>query len=272
MSPARQPLLRSERFKRERAPHAELDAMCASTQYIVRLVGRAKAIGAMEPHAPREFRNRDLAWRIHRTLFERKIDVLQLEYTVLGQYAGEFRHSPSILFEHDVYFQSIARRLPYMNGAVERLSARWEYLRALRYELRMLPHMDRVQVCTRDNADYLASFLPQLKGKLDGYAMRVPVPTGSATDLTVQLKREVSKDEVNAAIKAAAAGPLKGILRYTEDPIVSTDIVTDPHSSIFDAGLTYVNGDTIKVVSWYDNEWGYSNRLVDLVVFVGKSL
>jgi glycosyltransferase involved in cell wall biosynthesis len=156
--------------ERERAPHEELDAMCASTQYIVRLVGRAKAIGAMEPHAPREFRNRDLAWRIHRTLFEKKIDVLQLEYTVLGQYAGEFRHSPSILFEHDVYFQSIARRLPYMNGAMERLSARWEYLRALRYELRMLPHMDRVQVCTRDNAEYLASFLPQLKGKIDeGY-------------------------------------------------------------------------------------------------------
>jgi glycosyltransferase involved in cell wall biosynthesis len=155
---------------RERAPHAELDGICASTHYITRLTGRQKAIGAMEPHAPREFRNRDLAWLIHRFLYTNNIDVLQLEYTVLGQYAGEFRRSPSMLFEHDVYFQSIARRLPYMNGAVERIEARWEYLRALRYELRLLPHMDRVQVCTRDNADYLLSFLPQLKGKIDdGY-------------------------------------------------------------------------------------------------------
>ena len=164
--------------ERERAPHAELDAMCASAQYIVRLVGRAKAVGAMEPHAPREFRNRDLAWRIHRTLFEKKVDVLQLEYTVLGQYAGGFRQIPSMLFEHDVYFQSIARRLPYMSGFLERLSARWEYFRALRYELRLLPRMDRVQVCTRDNAEYLLSFLPQLKGRIDdGY--RAGIDTGA---------------------------------------------------------------------------------------------
>ena len=156
--------------ERERAPHKELDPWCVSTQYITRLVGRAKAIGSTEPHAPREFRNRDLAWLIHRTIYTQNIDVLQLEYTVLGQYAGEFRHSPSILFEHDVYFQSIARRLPYMNGLVERTEARWEYLRSLRYELKLLPRMDRVQVCTRDNAEYLQSFLPQLKGKLDeGY-------------------------------------------------------------------------------------------------------
>jgi len=114
--------------------------------------------------------------------------------------------------------------------------------------------------------------MPELKGKLDGYAMRVPVPTGSATDLTVQLGREVTKEEINAAMKAAAEGSLKGILEYTEDPIVSSDIVTNPASSIFDAGLTYVNGDTVKVVSWYDNEWGYSNRLVDLVKFVGSQL
>lgn len=125
---------------------------------------------------------------------------------------------------------------------------------------------------TTGAAKAISLVLPQLKGKLDGYAMRVPVPTGSATDLTVQLGREVTKEEVNAAIKKAAEGPLKGILEYTEDPIVSSDIVTSPASSIFDAGLTYVNGDTIKVVSWYDNEWGYSNRLVDLVGFVGKSL
>jgi GT2 family glycosyltransferase/glycosyltransferase involved in cell wall biosynthesis len=156
--------------ERERAPHAELDPICASTNYIARLVGRQKALGSAEPHAPREFRNRDLAWLIHCTIYTKKIDVLQLEYTVLGQYAGEFRHSPSMLFEHDVYFQSIARRLPYMNGLVERTEARWEYLRALRYELKLLPRMDRVQVCTRDNAQYLESFLPELKGKIDdGY-------------------------------------------------------------------------------------------------------
>jgi glyceraldehyde 3-phosphate dehydrogenase len=114
--------------------------------------------------------------------------------------------------------------------------------------------------------------LPELKGKLDGYALRVPVPTGSATDLTFTASRETSVDEVNAAMKAAAEGSLKGYLRYTEDPIVSTDIVTDPSSCIFDAGLTKVIGDQVKVVGWYDNEWGYSNRLVDLVGLVGSGL
>jgi len=114
--------------------------------------------------------------------------------------------------------------------------------------------------------------LPSLKGKLDGYALRVPVPTGSATDLTFEAGRETSVAEVNAAIRAAAEGPLKGYLRYTEDEIVSSDIVTDPHSCIFDAGLTKVIGNQVKVVGWYDNEWGYSNRLVDLVNLVGESL
>jgi glyceraldehyde 3-phosphate dehydrogenase len=114
--------------------------------------------------------------------------------------------------------------------------------------------------------------LPALKGKLDGYAMRVPVPTGSATDLTATLSREVTRDEVNAVMKAAAEGPLKGILEYTEDPIVSSDIVTSPASCIFDAGVTIAMGETVKVLGWYDNEWGYSNRLVDLVTFVGSSL
>ncbi|WP_309071159.1 type I glyceraldehyde-3-phosphate dehydrogenase [Arthrobacter sp.] len=115
--------------------------------------------------------------------------------------------------------------------------------------------------------------LPELKGKLDGYAIRVPVPTGSATDLTVTVGREVSVEEVNAAYKAAAAeGPLKGYLTYTEDPIVSSDIVTDPASSIFDSGLTKVIGNQVKVVSWYDNEWGYSNRLVDLTEIVASKL
>jgi glyceraldehyde 3-phosphate dehydrogenase len=114
--------------------------------------------------------------------------------------------------------------------------------------------------------------LPELKGRLDGYALRVPVVTGSATDLTFEAGRETSVDEVNAAVKAAAEGPLKGYLKYTEDPIVSADIVTDPHSCIFDAGLTKVIGNQVKVVGWYDNEWGYSNRLADLVTFVGESL
>ncbi|GDX31563.1 glyceraldehyde-3-phosphate dehydrogenase [Actinomycetes bacterium] len=121
-------------------------------------------------------------------------------------------------------------------------------------------------------AKAISLVLPQLKGRLDGYAMRVPVPTGSATDLTVELKRSASREEINAAIKAAADGPLKGILVYTEDPIVSSDVVTDPASCIFDSGLTNVNGNMAKVVGWYDNEWGYSNRLVDITVFVGASL
>ena len=114
--------------------------------------------------------------------------------------------------------------------------------------------------------------MPHLKGKLDGYAMRVPVPTGSATDLTVELRTAATKEEINAVVKAAAEGPLKGILQYTEDPIVSSDIVTDPSSCIFDSSLTNVNGNMVKVLGWYDNEWGYSNRLVDLVKFVGAKL
>jgi glyceraldehyde 3-phosphate dehydrogenase len=115
--------------------------------------------------------------------------------------------------------------------------------------------------------------LPELKGKLDGYAMRVPVPTGSATDLTVQLTREASADEVDAAYRAAAeSGPLAGVLTYTSAPIVSSDIVTDPASCIYDAKLTKVFGPMVKVLGWYDNEWGYSNRLVDSVELVGRSL
>ena len=114
--------------------------------------------------------------------------------------------------------------------------------------------------------------LPELKGKLDGFAMRVPIPTGSATDLTFTASRETSVEEVNGAIRAAAEGSLRGILTYTEDPIVSTDIVTDPASCIFDAPITKVIGDQVKVYGWYDNEWGYSNRLVDLIVKVGSSL
>jgi glyceraldehyde 3-phosphate dehydrogenase len=115
--------------------------------------------------------------------------------------------------------------------------------------------------------------LPELKGKLDGFAMRVPVPTGSATDLTVTLKREATEEEINAAYRAAAADPRwSGILTYTEDPIVSSDIVHDPASCVFDAGLTKVIGNQVKVVAWYDNEWGYSNRLVDLTELVASKL
>ncbi|MFM6971901.1 MAG: type I glyceraldehyde-3-phosphate dehydrogenase [Rhodoluna sp.] len=115
--------------------------------------------------------------------------------------------------------------------------------------------------------------LPELKGKLDGYALRVPVPTGSITDLTLVAKREVTVDEIKQAYKeAAASGPMKGILQYTEDPIVSSDIVTNPHSSIVDAGLIKVIGKTVKISSWYDNEWGYSNRLVELTELVASKL
>jgi glyceraldehyde 3-phosphate dehydrogenase len=114
--------------------------------------------------------------------------------------------------------------------------------------------------------------LPELKGKLDGFAIRVPVPTGSATDLTFEASRETSADEVNAIMKAASEGPMRGFLRYSTDPIVSSDIVTDPASCIFDAPLTKVIGNQVKVIGWYDNEWGYSNRLADLVVHVGASL
>jgi glyceraldehyde 3-phosphate dehydrogenase len=125
---------------------------------------------------------------------------------------------------------------------------------------------------TTGAARAISLVIPELKGKLDGFAMRVPVPTGSATDLTVQLGRETTKEELNAAFKAAAEGTLKGILEYTEDPIVSSDIVTSPASCTFDASLSTVQGDQAKIVGWYDNEWGYSNRLVDLTAIVGAGL
>ncbi|MCK8679050.1 MULTISPECIES: type I glyceraldehyde-3-phosphate dehydrogenase [Streptomyces] len=117
-----------------------------------------------------------------------------------------------------------------------------------------------------------ALVLPQLKGKLDGMAMRVPVPTGSVTDLVVELDREVTRDEINTAFQKAAEGQLKGILEYSEDPIVSSDIVNQPASCTFDSPLTMVQGKQVKIIGWYDNEWGYSNRLVDLTVFVGDKL
>ncbi|MBT2397772.1 type I glyceraldehyde-3-phosphate dehydrogenase [Streptomyces sp. ISL-100] len=125
---------------------------------------------------------------------------------------------------------------------------------------------------TTGAAKATALVLPQLKGKLDGIAMRVPVPTGSVTDLVITLEREVTKDEINAAFQKAAEGELKGIVEYTADPIVSSDIVNEPASCTFDSSLTMAEGNQVKVIGWYDNEWGYSNRLVDLTVFVGSQL
>jgi glyceraldehyde 3-phosphate dehydrogenase len=121
-------------------------------------------------------------------------------------------------------------------------------------------------------AKAIALVLPELKGKLDGFALRVPIPTGSATDLTVTVSRDTTVEEVNAAFKAAADGAWKGYLTYTEDDIVSADIVTDQASCTFDSKLTKVIGNQVKIIGWYDNEWGYSCRLVDLVGLVGSSL
>jgi glyceraldehyde 3-phosphate dehydrogenase len=117
-----------------------------------------------------------------------------------------------------------------------------------------------------------ALVMASMKGKLDGTSLRVPVPTGSITDFNALLSRDASVDDVNAAFKAAADGPLKGVLEYTDAPIVSSDIVTNPHSCIFDSELTMSLGNLVKVLGWYDNEWGYSNRLVDLTAFVGSKL
>lgn len=136
------------------------------------------------------------------------------------------------------------------------------------------PHKDlrRARTCavsqiptTTGAAIAVGKVLPALDGKLDGMAVRVPTPTGSLVDLVVNLEKEVTVEEVNAAMKEAAEGTMKGILEYTEDPLVSIDIVHNPHSSIFDALSTMVQGKTVKILSWYDNEWGYSNRVVDLV-------
>ena len=119
-------------------------------------------------------------------------------------------------------------------------------------------------------AEAVALVIPALKGKLTGMAMRVPVPTGSVVDLTVKLKKSATVDDVNAAVKKAAEGPMKGILCYSEDPLVSTDIIDDPHSSVFAAPQTRVMGDMVKIISWYDNEWGYSSRTADLISKIGN--
>jgi hypothetical protein len=147
--------------------HQHLKEICASVEFIVRVEGKEKNFGTISPHAVSEFRIPDLEWLIHRQIFTRHIDVLQLEYTALAQYVGEFGQIPSIVFEHDVYFQSIARALPYTRSALARLQARVEYLRALRFELRQLPRADRVQVCSADNRAVLESYLPALAGRID---------------------------------------------------------------------------------------------------------
>ncbi len=147
--------------------HREMDEICASTEYVIRMQGLQKALGSIVPHAVREFSNDDLRWAIHRTILLNRIDVLQLDYTNMGQYAAHFRQIPSVLFEHDIYFQSVGRQLPKMSGTFRKISATFEYLRAIRFELRMLPHLDRIQVCSRENRDYLLSFLPQLAGKIE---------------------------------------------------------------------------------------------------------
>ncbi len=142
-----------------------------------------------------------------------------------------------------------------------------------------LPHKDlrraraaavNIIPTTTGAAKAVGIVLPELKGKLNGYSVRVPVPDGSLTDLSVVLSKKVTKEEVNAAIKEAAEGELKGIIEYTEEPVVSSDIIGNRHSSIFDASLTDVNDTLVKVVAWYDNEFGYSNRIVDLVLKIGK--
>jgi O-antigen biosynthesis protein len=146
--------------------HEELAALCASASYLVRLEGRPKGIGSLTPFAVREFSNPDLLWAIHRTILLHQIDILQLEYTNMGQYAGRFRQIPNVLFEHDVYFQSIGRSLAKPGPLLSKISVAYEYLRALRYELKTLPRMDRIQMCSQANSDYLLSFAPELAPKL----------------------------------------------------------------------------------------------------------
>ncbi len=163
--------------KSEKAPHAGLVSECASAEFIVRMTGAHHSFGSLLPHSVREFANADLEWLIHRQILLKGIDVVQLEYMPLGQYAGAFRKIPSILFEHDVYFQSVGRQLAKMS-AVKRLSAGFEYLRALRYELRLLPKVDRIQVCSEDNARVILEFLPELKDRMDD-GFRAGIDTAS---------------------------------------------------------------------------------------------
>lgn len=148
------------------AAQEKLREFCASAEFLARPPLQGNSLGSIQPHAVREFANEDLDWLIHRQIYLKRIDVVQLEYTPLGQYAHDYRRIPTILFEHDIYFQSIARGLDRMPGALAGIKARYEYLRALRYELGMLQRCDQVQVCTRENGEYLAEFLPRIRGRL----------------------------------------------------------------------------------------------------------
>jgi len=151
----------------QREPHEELERQVASVEYLVRTEGKQKQFGTLLPHAICEFASQDLEWRLHREIYLGEIDIVQLEYAVLIQYAGDYRHLGCVLFEHDIYFQSIARGSANPRGLIETAEAAYEYLRALRYELRMLPRLDRVQVCSPDNGNYLLSFLPKLRDRID---------------------------------------------------------------------------------------------------------
>ncbi len=144
-----------------------LREFCASAEFYVRGAGHERNLGSTAPHAIEEFRLPDVQWLIHRQIFEKQIDLMQLEYTALGQYAEPYHRLACVLFEHDIYFQSIARGLEFMRNPVEKIKARWEYLRAIRYELAMLPRCDRIQVCTRENREYLESFLPRIASRID---------------------------------------------------------------------------------------------------------
>jgi GT2 family glycosyltransferase len=151
----------------ERGAHSELEALAASAEYLVRMEGRPKEFGSIAPYAVREFANANLEWLIHRTIYVERADVLQLEYTALAQYVGDFNNIVCILFEHDIYFQSIGRQLPRMRRGAARVKAAFEYLRAMRFELRALPRFDRVQVCSPENATFLRGFVPELAGRID---------------------------------------------------------------------------------------------------------
>ncbi len=151
----------------QRDPHQELERQVASAEFLVRTEGQEKQFGSILPHAVREFASQDLEWLLHREMYLRQIDVVQLEYTALSQYGGDYRRLACMLFEHDIYFQSIARGSANPQGMIANAKAAYEYLRALRYELRVLPRFDRVQVCSPENGNYLLSFLPSLRGRLD---------------------------------------------------------------------------------------------------------
>jgi O-antigen biosynthesis protein len=154
-------------FEAERGPHAELERDAASAEYLVRTEGKPKGFGSIVPYAAREFAMPDLDWLLHRQIYTQAIDVVQLEYTPMGQYGADFRHIASVLFEHDIYFQSISRGLAGTRGRLRKAKAAFEYLRALRFELNVVRRFDRVQVCSPENRDYLLSFVPELRGRID---------------------------------------------------------------------------------------------------------